>query len=344
MKDKATYTVSEPALPPHLPAITVLPAHPIDINRRALAQSKRYIAARWKKRKASDSVRLDGQEFGDIAGGVSVRQARDWLKLQFTPEVQDLYAAGTLLAVTQEQPAITRTPELEDMSIATVDEPDKDILFKSSWTSPFSTCKDYHKRYSLKGERNKHTMMHIEGMRCGHTVCRWSSSIYESTQDVEVLEKPVRKSDDPFNYDKSYPQFECKNCSQNFNQLDYIDHLDGCVLHTVEREASENTRPCPVSSCDEHLTNIPSRYLRGQHLFLCHLDAWMRRIIVMRCNTCSRSFGLRSPDRVFERHISENHEKVLLCPICCRSQPNEWRLFAHFDTCYTRYMENAMRS
>ena len=230
------------------------------------------------------------------------------------------------------------------MSAAIVDEPKEEAISKASWTCQFSTCKDYHKRCLLEGERIKHTMTHIGGMRCDHTVCRWSFFNYHSIHDAEVLKTHVRKSHDPLNHERSYMEIECQNCSQNFNQSDYIDHLDNCGVRTVNREALENAQPCPVSSCDHHHMDIPSRYLRGQHLFQCHLNAWMRRIIVMGCNMCSRSFGLRFPDRVFKRHISENHENVLLCPICCSSQLNERRLFAHFDTCYTVYMENAMQS
>ena len=72
LQPEAASKVLEAPLLPDSPAITVLPAHPVDINRRALAQSRRYIAPLSKVRETTDSVRVDGQEDGDITGGVSV--------------------------------------------------------------------------------------------------------------------------------------------------------------------------------------------------------------------------------------------------------------------------------
>ena len=274
VKDKAAYKESEPPLLPQFPAITVLPAHPFDINRRALAQSRRYIAAQSKERETNNSVRVDLQEFGDV----SVIPARDPLESQSTPEEQDLDAAGTLLAVAQEQRAISTTPEYGDMLVTTMDEPEDDIVSSSSWTCPVSTCEYHHKRFSLKVERDEHTRTHFGGIACGHHSCRCApfTFIYGRFQDLKnhVI------------WDHNPEYLECQNCFHNLSRSDYLNHLDDCIVHTVEREASANALLCPVSSCDNHHTAFPSWYVRAQHLFHYHSDARVRRNTVMWCPEC----------------------------------------------------------
>ncbi|KAM0804462.1 hypothetical protein BDR22DRAFT_885715 [Usnea florida] len=179
VKDKATYKVSEPALPPHTPAITVLPGPPIDINRRALAQSKKYIAAQSKVQETNDSVRIDVQRLEDVTGDACIVPARDSFESQFTPMGQDFDAAGTLLAVAQEPCVISTIPELGDMLSATVDEPEEDTIAISSSTCRVSTCIDHHKRFLSKPERDKHTETHFAGIFCDHSDCRSWMANYE---------------------------------------------------------------------------------------------------------------------------------------------------------------------
>ena len=272
VRDKAAYKVSKTALPPHLPAITILPAHPIDINHRALAQSKRYIAAQSRVRETSNSVRIDVQGLEDVTGDVSLIPARNSLESQSTSEGQDLDAAGILLAVAQEQRAITTTPGTEDMSVAIVDEPEESYIFNSSWICPVSTCTDHHKRFSSKLEWGRHTRTHFEGMGCGHSDCHWSISTFK---DLDCLVAHTKLGHRLASEDTG-KHFKCQSCFYNLSQSDYLDHLDDCIVHMVEREASGKARPCPVSSCDHHLTDFPSKYHRGLHLLECHMVAWMR--------------------------------------------------------------------
>ena len=333
VKDEAAHKISQPALPPHPPAITILRAHPIDINRRALAQSKRYIAAQSKSQETNDSVRIDVQRLEAVTGDVSVIPAQDSLESQSIPIGQDFDAAGKLLAVAQEPRAIWTIPELENMSTAIVDEPEEDALSTSSWTCPVSTCIDHRKMFSSKTKRDKHTRTHFEGMGCGHSACSLSTSIFKDIKHLFAHTKFVHCVSV---YDTG-KHFKCQSCTQEFKRSDYLDHLDDCMVRTIERKALGNARPCPVSSCDHHLIDFGSTFLRGQHLFQCHSSAREHHNAMSGCEQCSKTFELDT------RHIFlENHEKKLWCPYC-RLGLNGKNFFEHFDDCYYFLMMLRMR-
>ena len=303
MIDKAAYKVSEPALPPRFPAITVLPAHPIDINRRALAQSTRYSAALSKKRKTCDSVRIDVERLEDVTRDVSVIPARDSLEPQSTPTGQDFDVAGILLTVAQEPRAISTSTELGDMLAAAVDEPEEDATFTSSRTCPVGTCVDHHKRFLSKLETDKHARTHFEGMICGHFQCRASTFLFKESNRMFAHTKLAH----PISiYDTGKP-FKCQRCTQNFTQSDYLDHFDDCMVRTVKRKALGNAAPCPVSSCYHHLRDFGSTCLRGQHLLQWHSTLSMRLKVMIGCKQCSKSFALDN----FIRHVLENHDNRL---------------------------------
>ena len=258
-KDKAAYKVSEPALPPDLPAIMVLPAHPIDINRRALAQSTRYIA---KTRKTSDSVRVDLQKLGGVTGDVGIIPARDSLESYSTPKGQDFDAAGILLAVSQEPRAISTTPELGDMPAATVDEPEEDAYFKSSWTCPVSTCMNHH-RFLLKLERDKHIMTHFGGMSCDHIWCR--SYSFKQKYGLQDLKNHIRIHYCTKLNTDHYKDLKCQICFHELSRSDYLDHLDDCIVHILEHEASGKAPLCPKRWYDHLFIDFLPRYLRSHH-------------------------------------------------------------------------------
>ena len=323
MKDKAAY---QPALPPHPPAITILPAHPIDINRRALAQSKRYIAAQSKVQETTDSVRIDEQRLEDVTGDARVVPARDSLESQSIPMAQDFDAAGILLAVAQEPRNISTTPELGDMLSATVDEPEEDTISISSWTCPVSTCIDHHKTFVSKSERDKHTRRHCKGMLCGHSQCDESTFMFKESKDMLIHIYSFHTT----TVYATGKHFKCQNCTQELSQSDYLDHFDDCVVRTVEREAAGNAAPCPVSSCDHHLIDFGSTYLRGQHLFQCHSTGRVHHEAVSGCKQCSETYGS------VRRHILENHENKLRC-FHCRRGFNGDKFFEHFNNCFSFY-------
>ncbi|KAL9136154.1 MAG: hypothetical protein Q9175_002632 [Cornicularia normoerica] len=99
VKDKATYKLSDPSLLPHIPAFTILPAHAININLRALAQSSRYIVTQSVAQETKDILRGDSQRVEDV----SVVQARDGFESRITPEEQNLDAAEILVEVAKGQ-------------------------------------------------------------------------------------------------------------------------------------------------------------------------------------------------------------------------------------------------
>lgn len=254
-KDKAAYNVPELAMPPNLPTITVLPAHPIDINRRALAQSTRYIAARSEERKTSDSVPVDVQEFGDV----SVAQGRYPNAAQLIPEEQDIDAAGTLLAVAHEQRVISTTPVFGDMSVTTVDEPEVYTRCEV-WSCPFEFCRSIE--YSRKEERDKHIMTHVRGGFCDHIFCRLGS-LKQKFWPLQDLKNHLL-----FGHD-DYDRLECQTCFHELSRSAYLDHLDDCIVNLVESKGSGKAPPCPMPWCNDHLTDFPSRHPRRQVLLQC---------------------------------------------------------------------------
>ena len=334
-EDKAAFKISQPALPPHPPTITALPAHPIDINRRALAQSNRYIAAQSKVQETNDSMRIDVQRLGDVTGDVSVIPARDPLESQSTPERHDFDAAEILLAVAQEPRAISTTPELGDMLAATVDGPEEDAISISSWTCPVSTCIDHRKRFSSKTERDIHTRTHFEGMGCGHSQCCASTFLFKEFKRMFAHTKLAH----PISiYDTGKP-FKCQSCTQEFKQSDYLDHFDDCMVRTVKRKALGNAAPCPVSWCYYHLKDFDSTYLRGQHLFQCHSSTRTRHDAVSGCKRCSETF---ETDNQLTRHVLENHNNVPLKCLCCSFWFSIERFLEHFAYCHIFLRESRM--
>ena len=325
-EDKAAHKVSRPALPPHPPAITVLPAYPTNINRRALAQSKRCIAAQSKVQQTNDIVRIDVQDLENVTGDVSVLPAQALLQSPFTPEGQDFDAAGILLAVAHQPSTISTTGELGDTLAATVDELEEDAVFKPSWTCPVSTCIDHRKGFLSKLERDKHTRAHFEGMGCGHFDCHASDFIYNESKHMSAHTQLFH----PASVYDTHKRFKCQSCTQEFEHNDYLDHFDDCMIRTVERKALGNAAPCPVSTCDHHLIDFGSTYLRGQHLLQYHLTAPTCIKALTGCKQCSKAFGLDK----FKCHVLENHENgPLNCNYCdmwlCRE-----RFIEHFDRCH----------
>ena len=336
VKDKAAYKVSQSALPPHPPAITVLPAHPIDVNHRALAQSKRYIAAQSKVQETNDSVRIDAQRLEGVTGDACVEPARDSFESKSTPIRQDYDAAGILLAVAQEPRNISTTPELGDMLSATVDEPEEDAISISWWTCPVSTCTDHHKRFLSKSERDKHTRTHCEGMLCGHSQCDQSTFMFKESKHMFVHISSVHR----ISFYDTGKHFRCRSCIQELSQSDYLDHFDDCMVRTVEREASGNAAPCPVSWCDHHLIDFGSTHLRGEHLFQCHSTARMHHEAVSGCKQCSETSEF---DNSVRRHFLENHKNKFWCSYCIYGFHGQ-KFLEHFNNCHSFLSELTQRS
>lgn len=159
VKDKAAERNSELPLAPHLPAFTVLPAHINNVNLRALAQSRRYIAAQSKARETEDIVRDDVQQIGD---GTKI-PAQDQSESHFISEERDLEAAEILAKAASEQRSISTATHTEIMSVNIGDETEADAVMEYSHKCPVTACEYHHTGFSRRMERDKHAMTHLEG-------------------------------------------------------------------------------------------------------------------------------------------------------------------------------------
>ena len=154
-KGKAGPKFSETLLLPHLPAFTVLPTHPDNVNLRALAQSSRYIAAQSKAKETRDVAGDDAQPDKDVS---TIQGAQAGSKYSITPQEQDLNAAGILVEVAREQhPISTILVKERDASYASA-------TMEHSRKCPVTTC-PYHvqKVPWLKRERDNHILTHLRG-------------------------------------------------------------------------------------------------------------------------------------------------------------------------------------
>lgn len=347
VKDKATYKLSDPSLLPHIPAFTILPAHAININLRALAQSSRYIVTQSVAQETKDILRGDSQRVEDV----SVVQARDGFESRITPEEQNLDAAEILVEVAKGQQPTSVATDAGTISVAPFGESDVGFSMEYSQTCPVPTCEYHHKRFSLKAERDKHTMTHVEGdMICDYYTCPFRSFDWSNDRISNLRVDNVKHvknhvyifHDGPHNPIKV---LECQVCFRELSRPDYLDHLDGCIVRTVEFEASGRARACPVSSCDHHVVEFPSRYLRGQHLFQCHFEILKRCGKMVDCYWCPRENKLNAVDE-FKSHLSEKHDSDLrigICPLCLRTLISGKELLEHYDTCIILRMERIAR-
>lgn len=266
VKDKAAQKNLELPLVPHLPAFTVLPAHADDINLRALAQSSRYIAAQAKARETKDIVRDDVQQIGDG----NKMPAQDQSNPHFIVEGQDLDAVEILAKAANEQHLISTATHAETMSVDTGDETEAEAVMEYSQKCPVTTCEYHHKGFSLKVERDKHTMTQFQGdVRCSIWSSCGSSSDYSNTylNNVEHLRNHIRifYGRVPLTHHIT-ATLKCWICHRSFLQPAYLEHLDDCILHAVELEASEKAGTCPVPYCVHHHKDFSSKYQREQHV------------------------------------------------------------------------------
>lgn len=257
------HDLPEIPLQPHRPAFTVLPAHANEFNLRALAQSSRYIAAQSKAQEAKDVVRDNLQQ----VGGVSVIQARDGSQSRITPEEQDRDVAEILVEVAREQHPASTVMDTETNSVNTGGEPEADASMEYSRKCPVTTCEFHRKGFPRKAERDKHTMTHFDGpFKCGSELYGRSFNFEELLKNTEgLITHHVRGSAHHFSFCE-FKRFKCCVCTRVFDRSAYLEHLNDCIVHTVELEASGRARRCPVSFCDHHLMDFPSKYLRDQHL------------------------------------------------------------------------------
>lgn len=316
-------------LQPHRPAFTVLPAHANEFNLRALAQSSRYIAAQSKAQEAKDVVRDDLQQ----VGGVSVIQARDGSQSRITPEEQDRDVAEILVEVAREQHPASTVMDTETNSVNTGGEPEADASMEYSRKCPVATCEFHRKGFPRKAERDKHTMTHFEGsFNWGYELCGRSYS-FEILDNIEDLRHHVRGSTHLSSF-RELERFKCYVCTRVFDRSGYLEHMDDCMVHTVELEASGRARACPVPFCDHHLMDFPSKYLIGQHLIRHYSELLVYGWKKLQCPCCYLPNFFFSIDEL-RHHAASLHGSIL----CRHGCADNTEFFEHLDRCMIHQVE-----
>ncbi|KAF6236194.1 hypothetical protein HO173_005823 [Letharia columbiana] len=337
INDKVPRELPEIHLQPHRPAFTVLPAHANEFNLRALAQSSRYIAAQSKAQEAKDVVRDDLQQ----VGGVSVIQARDGSQSRITPEEQDRDVAEILVEVAREQHPASTVMDTETNSVNTGGEPEADASMEYSRKCPVATCEFHRKGFPRKAERDKHTMTHFEGsFNWGYELCGRSYS-FEILDNIEDLRHHVRGSTHLSSF-RELERFKCYVCTRVFDRSGYLEHMDDCMVHTVELEASGRARACPVPFCDHHLMDFPSKYLIGQHLIRHYSELLVYGWKKLQCPCCYDLQRYCSSVDEFRSHVARAHKPIfgrISCPICRHGCADNTEFFEHLDRCMIHQVE-----
>ncbi len=246
-------------LQPHRPAFTILPAGANAFNLRALAQSTRYLVAQSKAQDIDSTVGGHVRQVKDI----HVAPARDGVESRNTTEEENLddVAAGILVKVAKGQHAIFAAADSGTSSVNTSTALDtngtmnqdgqafRDLLSMKSTAQdpqkcPIITCEYHQKGFSLKVEREKHTITHFEGdIECGSEHCCYSSQWPHLIEDPKKYFDNVEqlKSHVGIHHDLDLFElggFKCFICCRILNRSGYFEHLNDCIVHTVELKAS----------------------------------------------------------------------------------------------------------
>ncbi len=220
-----------------LPNPQVSPAHADSSNPRAPAQSSRYIAAQSKAQETNAAVREDGQQFRDV----SVARARNQYESEIVPEEQDLDAAGILFQVARKQHPTSSSMDTRSILGKECDAPGTYAMMGYPQKCPITTCPDHDdKSFWRKTERDKHVITHFEGnikfnTNNGLYSLRWpsfSESPATYFQDIKKVKRTIQ------NYNQwDLHDVQCLICCYNFTRSGYVDHLEDCIVHTVELHA-----------------------------------------------------------------------------------------------------------
>ena len=246
---KDTYVVPAIPPPPHLPAITASPAHADNINTRALAQSSRCLAAKSVALEDKDTVRGGSQQDEDAG----TKEVQDGDTSCVPPEEQDLNAAGILVEVAKEQHLISPAMDIGSTSdnLSAINR-----LIAYSERCPVITCEYRDHRFPSKSHRDWHAITHYEGdLKCG---CALSYSGGLPLSQIVRFRLHVR--------DCAVQLLKCWMCFNFFTRSHFLEHFNDCIVRTVELEASGRARGCSFTTCDHHLTEFPTKYLREQHM------------------------------------------------------------------------------
>ena len=323
MKRMAPHEFSQTPSLPHLPPFTVFPADANRINLRALAQSNRYTTTQLKAQETKDIGPSDVLKIGDA----SVTQAPDGFEFRSVPAKQDLDAAGILFEVAKEQEPISAALNTGIIPANTGGEFDADASMDCSQKCPVTSCEYHDKGFSTKVERDKHTMTHFEGA----FRCSWCIDYHLTS--LKLLDDHMHK------HHKMRLRYfdwmvECCICHQLFRSSRYAEHLDDCMVHAVELEASGKYGRCPVTHCGHFHGDFPSKQHKAQHM-MCHY--WAK----VNCRWCDQRDNNYTLEE-FKSHLSEEHgsdHRRHRCPICLsRFSLNGKQLLEHLDSCISDWV------
>lgn len=251
-----------PLLTPH-PTFTVLPANAKNINRRALAQSSRFIAAHSKAQYAKYVLREDLQRAEDF----STVATSDGVEPQIAPQAEELHAAEILMGVAREQDPISPAIDTESILVKNCDASNTDARIIHTRRCPVFTC-PYHVDIGPwpKSEKDKHIMTHFDGDikfdtdKGGYSL-PWPS-FFEAPEEyfykVEGLKYSIQNHRWWALHGSGH--LTCWMCLHGFDPSGYVEHLDDCIVHVVQRQASELAQEASRSTVNRHIINssLPS--------------------------------------------------------------------------------------
>ncbi|CAF9937471.1 hypothetical protein IMSHALPRED_011151 [Imshaugia aleurites] len=241
INDKAAHKASQVPLSPHLSVFAAQPAHANTINVQALAQDS---AAQSKAQESEETVRDDVQRLEDI----DIVPARDSDEPQIIAGNEDMGLAEILVELAKEQRPISSTTDAEDFPVAPSSEPKANINMELSRKFPDSTCPYHHVVFPVKAEKDKHTMTHFKGaLICGYKICdfltdfRNVENIEQWLNLIQTLRFHIRDS-----HLLDEDGFKCYLCFRDLNKTGYLEHLDDCILRTVELQNSAKAEEDPT--------------------------------------------------------------------------------------------------
>ena len=198
------------------------------------------------------------QEDVEKGKAASTPKARNENAHRAAPNEQVLNAAGILSDVAKEQHPITPTINIRPASVGVDDTPDADSTTAYLCKCPVNACWYHDNPFSLIAQRDVHVRTHYEGEhKCnecnarngmeGHFISAFCFKIHVRRHHMKGI-------------------FKCQICLNSFSGLSFIEHLDECIVHEVEMEASGRARGCSFYSCSHNLIEFPSKQLREQHM------------------------------------------------------------------------------
>ena len=237
---------------PNMPAMKFLQAD--SINPRALAQVETYPTANPVGQNNNRILQADLVNDVDASNPV----AREENTHCAAPKEQVLNAAGILFDAAKEQDPITPTIDTEPASGSMDDKPDADSRTAYAQNCPVTDCWYHDNTFSSKAQRDMHVTLHYEGEhKCNE--CNIKNGMEGRFVSAGYFKLHVRKHHMTFG-------FWCQICLQLFSGSGFVEHLNDCIVHAVELEASGRARGCSLFACDHYLVDFPSKQDREQHM------------------------------------------------------------------------------